>query len=272
MIADRAPGVGVGYRRALTQFISSNRDQIDCLEIVVEQFLDQQSWEAELEQVLSFGPVIPHGLNMSIGSCAPLPDTYVEQVRDLCRFVDAAYYSDHLCITRMPGIDIGHLTPLWYTWEQLDRVARNVELLQDRLQLPLALENITAGFLLPGDLEEPEFFAELTKRTGCFALLDLNNIVVNAANLGHCAHHYLARFPLSSVIQVHLAGSRADGGITFDSHDRDVSDDVWELLEHIAPKISPSAIIIERDAGFEEIEGLLPDILRAKAIMASRSG
>ena len=77
------------------------------------------------------------------------------------------------------------LLPLPYTEEALDVVVRNVGRLQDTLGRQVSIENPSCylGFQPTSTLSEPEFLAELARRSGCGLLLDANNIVVTAHNL-----------------------------------------------------------------------------------------
>ncbi len=64
-------------------------------------------------------------------------------------------------------------------------MAANVPQVQERLQRPILVENLSAYFHWADDaLPEPEFFNALARRTGCGVLLDVNNLVVNALNAG----------------------------------------------------------------------------------------
>ena len=69
--------------------------------------------------------------------------------------------------------------------------------------------------------------ASLSKRTGCRLLIDVNNVVVSANNLGFDPYAYLDALPLDAIGEIHLAGHRPDpehgDALLIDSHDAPVS-------------------------------------------------
>jgi uncharacterized protein (UPF0276 family) len=55
-----ALGVGLGYRSELRQGILANRERIDFLEIITDNYLRESSALAALEELCALFPVIPH--------------------------------------------------------------------------------------------------------------------------------------------------------------------------------------------------------------------
>jgi uncharacterized protein (UPF0276 family) len=66
------------------------------------------------------------------------------------------------------------------------------------------------------------FLDQICARTGCDLLLDVNNIVVSAANHGFDALAYLAGIPAQRVKQIHLAGHSQGRDLLIDTHDKPV--------------------------------------------------
>ena len=133
------------------------------------------------------------------------------------------------------------------------------------------IENPSSYLTCPEDeMDEWEFLAEMTRRTGCYLLLDVNNVYVSARNHGFRAQDYLARLPLERVRQVHLAGhdpATAERDIVIDTHDREVADAVWALYaEATAMMPQPVATMIERDANIPPLPDLLTELDRARHI------
>src|SRR5438128_2043255 len=106
-------GAGLGYRRELKDGIFESRDAIDLLEIVTEQFIGDRHQLQELEQLCELFTVIPHGIGLSIGS-ERLDERYLHEIKGISDLTASPYYSEHLAMTRAAGIDIGHLSPLWF--------------------------------------------------------------------------------------------------------------------------------------------------------------
>jgi hypothetical protein len=115
------------------------------------------------------------------------------------------------------------LLPLPYTENTLEIVTRHVACAQEALGRRLLIEN-PSGYLRFRDstIPEPEFIAELARRTGCGLLCDVNNIYVTASNLGFDAAGYIDALPPDAVAEIHLAGhsrNDADGHpILIDDH------------------------------------------------------
>src|ERR1700721_2207690 len=64
-----------------------------------------------------------------------------------------------------------------------------------------------------------DFLSEMCRRTGCFLLLDVNNIYVSASNHAFDPLAYLAGVPAERVRQIHLAGHSDNGrGLLIDPH------------------------------------------------------
>jgi len=133
------------------------------------------------------------------------------------------------------------------------------------LGIPVALENISAPFVIPGAMSEPEFFARLVERTGCSMLLDVTNVLVDSRNHGFDARARVREYPLAAVRQVHLAGGVRDhDGRWIDSHSEPVAAESYALLGELAG--SPlQAIVVERDNKLGTLAELVAEALQAEA-------
>ncbi|BFP51278.1 DUF692 domain-containing protein [Streptomyces griseus] len=264
-------GVGLGYRREMHDATVEHRDEIDFLEIVTDAYLGSPATHASLRDLKEEFVLVPHGLEMSVGSEQPLDLAYVDGVATVADAVDAPWVSDHLCFTREEGVELGTLTPVRRTMQRARHIAEKSKKIQDYLGRPFLLENISYYIDLPGELSEAEMLTEVLDRSGCGLLLDLTNIAVNARNHHFSAQDMLDSLPLERVVQVHLAGSagRQDfEGLHLDSHDGPISDEVFQLLARLVTRCRPQAVMIERDDNFPDDFGeILADLRRARAIL-----
>ncbi|NED13051.1 DUF692 domain-containing protein [Streptomyces sp. SID9124] len=265
-------GVGLGYREELHDAILTHRDHIGWLEIVADRYLDRPGQQL-LRTLRESFVLVTHGLEMSIGSYAPLDTDYVDAVAALADAVDAPWASDHLCFTREEGVELHELAPVLRTPERAKAVAARAQRVQERLGRPFLLENISYYVDFPSEMSEPEFITAILEACDCGLLLDLNNLAVNAANHGFDAYAYLDALPLERVVQVHLAGNTPrpdDSGLRPDRHNGPVADEVFALLEHLERRHHVKAAMVERDqdfpADFRELTGELD---RTRACLAA---
>jgi uncharacterized protein (UPF0276 family) len=116
-------------------------------------------------------------------------------------------------------------------------------------------------------MDEASFVAEIVRQTGCGLLLDVTNLYTNAVNRGFDARAYLEALPDRSVVQVHFAGGFYEGGELIDSHSEPTPGPVWDLLAAVVERFEPRALILERDENLGGIDGLLPELERARSLM-----
>jgi len=140
---------------------------------------------------------------------------------------------------------------------------------QERLGRPLMLENVSSYVRFAGDeMSEAQFIAELARRTGCWLLLDVNNVYVSAHNHGFDAHAFIDAMPAAQVKQIHLAGHEDRGGLLVDTHDHPVRDEVWALYAHTLRRLGPVPTMIERDDDIPPFDELLAELDIARRIAA----
>ncbi|WP_438036422.1 DUF692 domain-containing protein [Sorangium sp. So ce204] len=268
-------GIGIGYRNELRSFFDAHAREIDWYELVADRYFS--SFPESADWIHSFRDehrLVPHGLDLSLGTDEPLDPRYSREAAELIRLVRAPYYSDHLCMTQAGGIQLGHLTPLPFTRAVARRVADKAKAIQQILGVPLLLENIAYSFVLPGEMSEVAFVSEVVERADCGVLLDLTNLYINATNHGYDPYDYLRRLPLERVVQVHLAGGERHGGRWVDTHSQpvDVHPEVWALLERVVSCGALKGVLLERDQNFpSDPEEIVKDLRHAREIFSRAS-
>ena len=205
---DSFAGFGLGLRKThYGDFIEAPVD-VDFLEIISENYMvDGGKPLHVIEQVRRDYPIAMHGVSMSIGSAHGLDTDYLARLAKLADRIEPMWVSDHLCWTRTSAHNTHDLLPLPLTGEALDVVCENVDCAQEVLGREMLFENPSSYLTFPQDeMAEWDFLSEMTRRTGCYLLLDVNNIYVSAANHGYSADDFLAGIPADRVRQIHLAG------------------------------------------------------------------
>ncbi|MFZ4246351.1 DUF692 domain-containing protein [Streptomyces griseoincarnatus] len=263
-------GTGLGYRAELHDHILKHRADIAWLEVITDFFLHAPATQRELRALAEEFPIVPHSLELSVGSTDELDMDYLRGVAEVADCVDAPWVSDHLCFTRENGIHLGNLTPVVRTREHARHIAERAQRIQDVLGRKFLLENITYYVDPRGELTEAEMLSEIMEHCDCGILLDLSNVDINARNFGFDPYGFLDALPLDRVVQIHLAGSAADGqenALEIDRHNAPVSKQVMSLLSYVCGRADIKGVLLERDDDFpEDFAEIVTDLRRASAL------
>lgn len=268
-------GFGLGLRRTHYEDFLSGDVPVDFVEVISENYMIEGGRQMRiLEEVRERLPVIIHGVSMSIGSARGLDEDYLAKLKILEQRIEPLWVSDHLCWTRNSAHNSHDLLPLPLTREALQAVCDNIDHAQNVLGRAMLFENPSSYLTFPEDeMSEWEFLTEMTKVTGCYLLLDVNNIYVSSKNHGFSAGEYLAGLPLERVRQIHLAGhdpATPERDIIIDTHDRAIVEPVWELYAKALDMLPQlPAVMIERDDHIPPLPELLTELDRARAISES---
>jgi uncharacterized protein len=262
-------GVGIGYREEFKGELFLNRDTVDFLEIIGDRYLDSNQYlKAELELLAANFPLIPHFINLSLGSAEGIDLDYLKKVAKLVKQLNPPWWSEHLSFTKAGGIDIGHLSPLPYTQEAVDILCRNIKQVQSYLETPLILENITYMVEIPeAEMTEAQFIGEIAEKTDCGLLLDIPNLYINSTNHSYDINQFLEQLPLERVVQLHFVGGYWHDDVLIDSHSESTPAEVWQLMQQITSRTKVKGIVLERDENFPPFKELAIELNQAKAIL-----
>ena len=267
--AHRALGFGLGVRPChYEDLLGERRGSVSWLEALTENYLLPGGRPLHfLERLRAEYPIVLHGVSLSIGGADPLNEDYLREVKALAARVEPAWVSDHLCWTGVDGVNLHDLMPLPFTEEALRHVVSRVAAVQERLGRRLVLENVSSYVSFARqDMTEWEFLREVAERADCQLLLDVNNIYVSSVNHGFDPMAYLRGIPVERVQQFHLAGHRNMGDYLIDTHDEPVCEAVWRLFHAAVERFGPLSTMIERDDNIPELDVLLAELDRARAI------
>ncbi|WP_266182902.1 DUF692 domain-containing protein [Dyella humicola] len=261
-------GFGLGLRREHYRDFLETDVPVDFVEVISENFMvDGGQPRHILRQVRERHPMALHGVSMSIGSADGLNHSYLRRLRALVDEIDPLFVSDHLSWSRIDHFNSHDLLPLPYTEEALEIVCDNIMTAQDTLGRSMLFENPSSYIAFPGQaMPEWEFLGEMSRRTGCGLLLDINNVYVSSRNHGLDAYAYLRGIPLDRVRQIHLAGHTQGPELLIDTHDQPVCDDVWSLYAEATTMLGPVATMIERDDAIPPLADLIEELDIARAI------
>lgn len=263
-------GHGIGLRTVHFAQFMAERPPVDWVEAVTENFMAPGGRPISvLEKVRAEVPVVLHGVSLAIGSVDPIPERYLAGLAAIVKRVEPALVSDHLCWGTHRGQYVHDLLPLPYTEEALAHVTSRVQQVQERLGRRLLLENPSAYVAFQGStMTEWEFLSELTRRSGCGVLLDLNNVHVSARNLGFDPLEYLRGVPVDRVGYFHLAGHDDKGKYLLDSHGHAVPTAVWDLYRAALRRFGRAPALVEWDDAIPPLGEVVAESRRAAAIEA----
>ena len=258
-------GVGVGCRTKHYPVIFGEHPAMDWFEIISENFMvDGGKPLSNLEQLVASYRVVPHGVSMSIGTTAPLDRGYLARLKALLVRIRPPWCSDHLCWTGVAGNDVHDLLPLPHTEEAIAHVAQRIRAVQDTLETPFAIENVSSYVAFQDSaMPEWEFVARIAEAADCGILLDCNNIYVSSRNHGFDPEAYIDGVPADRVVQIHLAGHTDKGTYLLDTHSDHVCDAVWQLYRRAIRRTGAVSTLIEWDEDIPEF-----DVLAAEAALA----
>ena len=275
-------GVGIGLRQPHYAQVLERPPALGFVEVHSENFFaDGGAALAVLRQAREHYPVSLHGVGLALGSAAGLDPWHLSRLERLVQRIDPVRVSDHACFARAalaPGQPVVHgndLLPIAFSPASLDIMASHVTQVQERLRRPILVENLSAYLSFADDsISEPEFFAQLCRRTGCGMLLDVNNIMVNALNASadgspdpqrYC-RAFIDALPLGIVGEIHLAGYCQTDGLIIDDHGSRVRPEVWAVYEHALRRFGAVPSLVEWDTDVPALDVLLGEAGHAARI------
>lgn len=263
----RQLGHGVGLRtQHFGELLERGAAGAAWFEVISENFFEPggRPW-AVIERLRRDVPMVMHGVSLGVGNTDRPRDQYLHLLRATARRIEPAWISDHLCWGAYGGHYAHDLWPLPFTEEAITQAVEGVARTQEVLGQPILLENVSSYVAFTESaMPEWEFLVEVCRRSGSGILLDVNNVHVNATNLGFDAEAYLSAIPPELVGQIHLAGHTDCGSHLLDSHVGPVPDPVWSLYRSAVARFGRVPTLVEWD---EEVPAY--DVLRTEAERAA---
>jgi hypothetical protein len=268
---------GVGLKAQHYEDILGQRPDIGWFEVHAENYMGAGGPPHHyLEAIRRDYPISLHGVGLSIGADRPLDEAHLQRLKVLNDRYEPGLVSEHLAWSSHGGVFFNDLLPVPYTGEAVARVSEHIDRLQSVLGRRILLENPSTYVAFEAsEMSELDFLQAVSLRTGCYLLLDVNNVVVSATNQTFGAEDYIDAFPIDAVREIHLAGharDRDDAGnpLLIDAHDRAVDSAVWSLYARAIARAGMTPTLIEWDNAIPAWRTLFAEARTAERIMATQ--
>ncbi|MFN7920576.1 MAG: DUF692 domain-containing protein [Bryobacteraceae bacterium] len=267
---------GLSWRGALAAEILANRDRIDCLEVIADDYTGAGARIAgSLRMLARHMPVSLHSIQLGISSLEGVDQKRLDRVARLLDTVQPESWSEHLAFVRGGGLEIGHLAAPPRNSSTVDATLANLDRVRRACGRVPAIENIATLIDPPlSPFTEPQWLARILAGCENPMLLDLHNVYSNATNFGMDPFRFLDELPLCRVTTIHIAGgkwieSKRGARRWLDDHKNPTPGGVYELLEHVAARVpQPLTVILERDGNFPAIDEMLGELDQARKAVA----
>ena len=243
-------GAGIGLRVPHYDHILEKKPVVDWFEIISENFLGDGGRPLRvLDQILEQYQIIQHGVSLYFGSPTKPDKEHLKKLKNLVRRTKTPWMADHLCWGSVDGTYTHDLLPLPYTMAVAKSAAEKIRYVQDTLDIPIAVENLSSyASFNASTMTEWEFLTEVVEAADCGILMDVNNIYVSSVNHGFNPYTYIDSIPHHRVAQIHIAGHSKYESFILDTHDSAPIPEVWKLYHYALTKVGRTPTLLEWDA------------------------
>lgn len=255
-------GAGLGLRRDFLADIDDTLPSpVSFLEVAPENWMKLGGgYGRRFRALTERHPFVCHGLSLSIGSPAALDWGFLKALKTFLDEHHIRLYSEHLSYCS-GNAHLYDLMPIPFTEQAVTHLVARIRQVQDFLERPLVLENVSY-YGAPGqEMSEIAFINAVLEEADCQLLLDVNNIYVNATNHGYDAEAFLKALPSRRIAYGHIAGHHQEAAdLIVDTHGADVIDPVWALLTKAYQYHGVFPTLLERDFNLPPLSGLLGEV------------
>ena len=250
-----------------SQELFDQRPNLDFIQIHPEHLLQEKggTYREHLDILRHHYQVILHGFGLSIGSSGPLDKEYLLLIKNLLKEHPEAVFSDHFSWSSLSKHHFHDLIPLIQSDETVQYMVERIDEAQEAIGAPILLENISSYMRYKeSEMSEIQFINEITKRSGFFVLLDVNNIWANAMNFGENPWETLSQINTDSIKGYHLAGcteeQKGNGKVYIDYHGEAVHDEVWDLYKQCLEKYGAWPTLLEWENNIPPLTRTLQEV------------
>ncbi len=263
--------IGIGFRKDFSEeLLESDILKPAFIELAPENWIGMGGyWKKQLAKAAEKFPITCHGLSLSIGSPDELDYEFINKIKKFMKEYNVKIYSEHLSYAKCDNAHLYDLLPIPFREDAVKHIAKRIKEVQDILEMPLAIENVSYYTPVAAEMDEATFISSIVNESGCNLLLDVNNVYVNSFNHKYNARDFINNLPLDKVSYIHMAGhEQISDTVIIDTHGQAVIDPVYDLFEYTTHLLKPVPVLLERDFNIPELEELQTEITRMENIVA----
>lgn len=263
--------IGIGFRKDFSEeLLASDVLKPAFIELAPENWIGMGGyWKKQLDKAAEKYPITCHGLSLSIGSPDDLDLDFLHKIKKFIKQYNVQIYSEHLSYAKCDNAHLYDLLPIPFRKDAVKHIISRIKQVQDVLEMPLAIENVSYYTPVAAEMDEATFISEIVNGSGCNMLLDVNNVYVNSFNHKYNAKEFITKLPLDKVAYIHMAGhEQISDTVIIDTHGEAVIDQVFDLFEYATALLKPVPVLLERDFNIPELEELQGEINRMETIVS----
>ena len=266
-------GAGVGLKQPYVEHALAHPESCLWFEVHTENYMVAGGPRlAQLRRIREAFPVSFHGVGASLGGPALPEPRHLAAVKRLVDEFEPVLVSEHAVWSSANGVWFADLLPLPRTGDALRQLVEGVDRYQEAIGRRILIENPTNYLPFVSEMDEPDFLNEVSVRTGCALLLDVNNVYLSARNCGVDPERYIESLRADRIEEIHIAGHEADENLgealLIDTHAAPVSEAVWNLLDSTLTHLGPRPVLLERDGKLPPFETLMEERRRAQTALS----
>ncbi|MBL7919846.1 MAG: DUF692 domain-containing protein [Bacteroidia bacterium] len=263
--------IGIGFRKDFSEeLLASDILKPAFIELAPENWIGMGGyWKKQLDKAAEKYPITCHGLSLSIGSPDDLDLDFLHKIKKFIKQYNVQIYSEHLSYAKCDNAHLYDLLPIPFRKDAVKHIISRIKQVQDVLEMPLAIENVSYYTPVAAEMDEATFISEIVNGSGCNLLLDVNNVYVNSFNHKYNAKEFITKLPLDKVAYIHMAGhEQISDTVIIDTHGEAIIDPVFDLFEYTTVLLKPVPVLLERDFNIPELEELQGEITRMETIVS----
>jgi hypothetical protein len=209
------------------------------------------------------------GGSLSLGSAGPLDGPSLEWLAGLIEISRPLWLSEPIGFWRSSEMTLADVCPIRFDFANLELLAEHARAAQERLRVPLLLENVASPLRIRGTLADAEFLNRLCEASSCRLLVDLGALVAQARGHGFDAEGWLRELAPANVGALRLASCPRRWSAWLGESGAALWEATWELARSALLRLRPAAVLLAYDEGLPHPSQLAPALARLAQLAAT---